>query len=61
MNEISFEQFELDVENIMRDAAKGDRFTTVQMNSGKAVIISEAAATVIPCSKAYSTTVGSTP
>ena len=41
MNEISFEQFEMDVESVMRAAASGDHFTTVQMNSGKAVIISK--------------------
>lgn len=41
MNEISFEQFKLNVESVMRDAANGDSFTTVQMDNGKVVIISE--------------------
>lgn len=41
MNEISLEQFKLNVEGIMRDAANGDSFTTVQMDNGKVVIISE--------------------
>lgn len=41
MNEISFEQFKLNVEGVMRDAANGDSFTTVQMDNGKVVIISE--------------------
>lgn len=41
MNEIPYEKFEMNVESIMRAAASGDHFTTVQMNSGKAVIISK--------------------
>lgn len=41
MNEISFEQFKQNAESVMRDAASGDRFTAVRMDSGKAVIISE--------------------
>ena len=41
MNEISLEQFKLNVEGVMRDAANGDSFTTVQMDNGKVVIISE--------------------
>lgn len=41
MNEISFEQFKQNAESVMRDAANGDRFTAVRMDSGKAVIISE--------------------
>lgn len=41
MNEILFEQFKLNVEGVMRDAANGDSFTTVQMDNGKVVIISE--------------------
>lgn len=43
MNEISLEQFKLNVEGVMRDAANGDSFTTVQMDNGKGkvVIISE--------------------
>lgn len=41
MNEISFEQFKQNAESVMRDAANGDRFTAVQMNGGKAVIVSE--------------------
>lgn len=41
MNEISFEQFKQNAESVMRDAANGDSFTTVQMNNGKVVIISE--------------------
>lgn len=41
MNEISFEQFKQNAESVMRDAANGDSFTTVQMDNGKVVIISE--------------------
>ena len=41
MNEISFEQFKQNAESVMRDAANGDRFTAVQMDNGKVVIISE--------------------
>lgn len=41
MNEMSFEQFEMNVESAMKEAASGDRFTTVQMSTGKAVIISQ--------------------
>ena len=41
MNEISLEQFKLNVEGVMRAAANGDSFTTVQMDNGKVVIISE--------------------
>ncbi len=41
MNEITFEQFEMDAENIMRAAATGDQFTAVQMHDGKAIIINE--------------------
>lgn len=41
MNEISLEQFKLNAESVMRDAANGDSFTTVQMDNGKVVIISE--------------------
>lgn len=41
MNEISFEQFKQNAEGVMRAAANGDSFTTVQMDNGKVVIISE--------------------